>query len=257
MNEDEAVKWEENIRYQGGWFVVDAKSYNDWVKKLYPVPEGIHPVDTTDWEKESIPVNSFRYFFRVMPPERDWENPPSFMDHVQGVVTPSGKRRTRLMMYLRGKPVGWVSFTDNIITPILTAKDKFGKWETWMSMTPNEIISQRSGLRHARGHVLIGGMGMGWFARRVAERDKVKSVTVVEREKAVAGYFGRHITTLSKPTAKKLTVIVDDVWDFLKGDRAKVYDSILLDIWPRGGMGDVDPKTIELQKRHANVWAWY
>jgi hypothetical protein len=54
--------------------------------------------------------------------------------------------------------------------------------DTWMSITPLEIESQEIGIRLARGHVLICGLGMGWAAAAVAMNPAVTMVTIVEND---------------------------------------------------------------------------
>jgi len=39
----------------------------------------------------------------------------------------------------------------------------------WMSMTPPEFESRETGVRLARGHVMIFGVGLGWAAATIAE----------------------------------------------------------------------------------------
>ena len=50
----------------------------------------------------------------------------------------------------------------------------------WMSLTPNEMISQRDGIEAAKGTVVIGGLGLGWFLRKVCEKESVDRVIVVD-----------------------------------------------------------------------------
>ena len=57
--------------------------------------------------------------------------------------------------------------------------------ESWMSITPFELESQGLGVREARGHVLIFGLGLGWAACAAAVLPRVESVTVVERDPQV------------------------------------------------------------------------
>ncbi|QJE74557.1 hypothetical protein HHL28_17135 [Aerophototrophica crusticola] len=57
-----------------------------------------------------------------------------------------------------------------------------GGWETWMSLAPMELESQEVGCRHARGHTVIMGLGMGWAAANTALNPNVTAVTVVERD---------------------------------------------------------------------------
>ncbi|WP_420137972.1 class I SAM-dependent methyltransferase [Sphingomonas sp.] len=57
--------------------------------------------------------------------------------------------------------------------------------KTWMSITPMELESQEIGIRLARGHVAIFGMGLGWAAAATAAQSAVERVTVVEKDPVV------------------------------------------------------------------------
>lgn len=69
--------------------------------------------------------------------------------------------------------------------PILTRRDGEGRNLPWMSMSPLEIESQEIGVRAARGHTVIHGLGMGWAAAACALRPEVTRVTVVELDPAI------------------------------------------------------------------------
>jgi spermidine synthase len=50
-----------------------------------------------------------------------------------------------------------------------------------MSMTPAEMLTQRSGVQAAEGTVVLGGLGLGWLLRKVCEKQSVERVIVVEQ----------------------------------------------------------------------------
>ena len=62
---------------------------------------------------------------------------------------------------------------------LLTRIDDGSKPHTWMSISPMEIESQEIG-QHARGHVVVMGLGMGWAAANAALHPAVSQVTVVD-----------------------------------------------------------------------------
>ncbi len=64
------------------------------------------------------------------------------------------------------------------------------EWETWMSLSPHEIESQELGCRHASGHTVVMGLGMGWVAINMALNPKVIMVTIIERDPEVIELFG-------------------------------------------------------------------
>lgn len=112
----------------------------------------------------------------------------------------------------------------------------------WMSMTPAELESQEIGIRAARGHTVVCGLGMGWLAANVAVRPEVERVTVIEREPDVvalieeAGVFDE----LPDDARRKLSIVQDDALSWRPDGPV---DSLQADIWTRlledGKLADV------------------
>lgn len=123
--------------------------------------------------------------------------------------------------------------------------------ETWMSITPLEIESQETGIRLARGHVAVIGLGMGWAAAAVAALPSVERVTVVEADADVLalhkdiGVFSQ----LSEPCAAKVRVVEGDgrIWS-----PDSPVDLLMPDIWlPLVSDGRVE----EVRRMQENVAA--
>lgn len=96
--------------------------------------------------------------------------------------------------------------------------------QLFMSITPMEVESHINPIKWSHGHVLIGGLGMGYIVNQIKDKPSVKSVTVVEREQAVIDYylevFGKH---------PRVKIIKADIFKF---KRKRVYDYAYVDIWP-------------------------
>lgn len=102
--------------------------------------------------------------------------------------------------------------------------------DTWMSITPMELESQEIGIRLARGHVLIFGLGMGWSAAATATMPAVERVTVVERDPDVLALHQelRIFDQLPDGARSKLQVLEGDAFAY-RPDAP--VDLLMPDIW--------------------------
>jgi hypothetical protein len=123
--------------------------------------------------------------------------------------------------------------------------------ETWMSISPLEIESEEIGIRSARGHVLILGLGLGWAAAATACLDAVTRVTVVERDpEVIALHKSLDIFSQLEPPARaKLEMIEADAFDYVPG---QPVDLMIPDIWQPLVGGD---RVAEVRRMQANVRA--
>ncbi len=203
----------------------DARHYMDWMQPVLPLQLAALP------KKEIVKLGDkeFSWFHMPMTERNLHAIGPCVIDH--------GTMRSRLSMGPRGSIC---RFDRPIYLPRITEKG-----DVWMSLTPWEVISQRPGLRKARGNVLIGGLGMAWFAKRVCERKEVKRVTVFDTDPSVIKAF--------KFEHPKLDAIVcGDIWTAPYHS----FDSVLLDIWRGYGDANGTHKLLDLKAKHRNVWAW-
>jgi hypothetical protein len=83
----------------------------------------------------------------------------------------------------------------------LSEKERVRRGAVWMSLTPNEMLSQRSGIQKASGKVLIGGLGLGWFLRKVCAKPMVEEVIVVEKSRGVNAF---RVESTSPPGVKRV-----------------------------------------------------
>lgn len=101
----------------------------------------------------------------------------------------------------------------------------------WMTITPNEIETMKEAVEKAFGNVLTFGLGLGYYAYMVSEKDNVDSVTVVEINDDVISLFKKYILPQFK-NAHKIKIIKADAFQYaqqhLSGGK---FDFVFTDLW--------------------------
>jgi len=148
---------------------------------------------------------------------------------------------------------GHIKFDGPVHMPILAKLNSYGQLRVWMSLSPMEVMSQMNGFHLAEGHVLIGGLGMGWLTQKVLQKPGVTQVTQVELDPDILSFFGE---PLVNDYGSKIRLVHADVWKYLDNSALSRFDTILLDIWPGYTDARRDPNFRQLKKDHTRVWAW-
>ena len=93
-----------------------------------------------------------------------------------------------------------------------------------MSDTPDELRDFQMAVLHAKGHILINGLGLGCVVTACLRKPEVETATVIEIDPDVIALIGRHFTD------NRLTIINADAFQFQpsKGQR---YQMVWHDIW--------------------------
>lgn len=106
----------------------------------------------------------------------------------------------------------------------------------WMAVNPNEMLTMKNAILAASGEVLVYGLGLGYYAFMVSEKQCVKSVTVVDCDSDVIALFRE--TLLPKfPHREKLKILHSDAFDHAECHRfcdplsGHPYDMVFTDIW--------------------------
>lgn len=101
----------------------------------------------------------------------------------------------------------------------------------WMTLLPNELVTQRLPIKKAKGAVCTYGLGLGYFAFMCARKNEVESVTVVERDESVIKLFNDLLLPMFE-NKEKITVVCADAFEFAEKEAAKhKFDYIFADIW--------------------------
>lgn len=99
----------------------------------------------------------------------------------------------------------------------------------WMSLKPNEIETMKKPLSRAIGNVLVGGLGIGYFASMCADNPSVTSVTVIERDAEVISLVKDNILPLIS-SSHKIKIVQGDAVLFAC-EHLKEFDYSFMDLW--------------------------
>ena len=195
------VVWDEDKTLWSKQLVLDAKSWS---------PQLLFP----DEPHLLVKSKPYKEQYRISPGGK-W-----------GYVNRIMKRGIPLDLY-QGNRRGKVGFTEDVVIPNLV---ETRYWDTYMSITPAECLTQRAGIRKATGKVVIGGLGMGWLLRKVAQKRSVREIIVVEICEDLLDWYGYNLCErISHETNTPIKVICDDVLNHMgrHGDETRY----LVDIW--------------------------
>ena len=95
--------------------------------------------------------------------------------------------------------------------------------ECVMSNTPMEKRTNRDFVANAHGNVLIGGLGIGLILLAIQDKEDVKQITVVEKNKEVIELVENQL-----PLNSKVHIVNDDVFEYKPLFK---YNTIYMDIW--------------------------
>jgi hypothetical protein len=116
-----------------------------------------------------------------------------------------------------------------------------------MSDTRMERFSNISVVSDATGDVLIAGLGLGLIVIPICLKDRVRSVTVIEKSQAVIDLVEPRLRKHLGDSASKLTVICEDIFEW-KPPKGQKWETIWFDIWPTI-CGDALPEIARLKQR--------
>jgi hypothetical protein len=178
---------------------------------------------------------------------------------------------------MQGSKHGDVMFDADITIPALHERHRDESWKEvpWMSLTPMECMTQRPGIRFAKGHTIVAGLGLGWALIEIMRKKTVKKVTLVERSQSLVDWVLPRVMDLAKlrfgEAWPPLDVVVGDAYDVIPKMTA---DVAVIDIFDGYGSNDfIDDAKIrinnglprELRFKHENanpcpnigrVWSW-
>lgn len=119
-----------------------------------------------------------------------------------------------------------VSYNEPVTYTILGDKDG-----TWMTDTPAEQVSAHDALKKCKGRVLVGGLGLGYFIKKLQEKNNVSEVIVIEISQDVINLVWKHLNL-----DKRFSVICIDIKKYLKRYTSnRKFDWVYLDIWRGDG----------------------
>ena len=109
----------------------------------------------------------------------------------------------------------------------------------WMTLTPVDMDTCTEAIEKAHGKVVTFGLGLGYYAYMVSEKECVNEICIVERSDEVIRLFEKYI--LPQFTHKeKVKIVKSDAFEYAKNIMpAESFDYAFVDIWRDGSDGVV------------------
>jgi hypothetical protein len=116
------------------------------------------------------------------------------------------------------------------LTPPLEVRGLFTSDGTlWMSDVPQERLMMVNNAQAARGHTLIGGLGLGLYPQYALPH--VKSLTIIERDPQIIGLVGPLVEAAASAFSRPLIFTQGELEASFSITPTTQYDTIFLDTW--------------------------
>lgn len=101
----------------------------------------------------------------------------------------------------------------------------------WMTLTPVDLDTSDEAIDRAHGKVVTFGLGLGYYAYMVSEKDTVDSITVVEKSRDVISLFEKYVLPqFSHP--EKVRIVNADAFEYAENIMPSEYfDVAFVDTW--------------------------
>lgn len=103
-------------------------------------------------------------------------------------------------------------------------------YDTWMSISPSEIVTMQEHIDYAFGNVLVLGCGLGYYEYMIHLKDNVQSVTIIESDENVINLFNEYILP-QFDYKEKIKVVHSDAYEYLNTIVGCEYNYCFADIW--------------------------
>lgn len=176
---------------------------------------------------------------RIMDANRYRQNP--YYRNIKIPNTKVGKWELKLEKYpaYRGVVAADMILCDNYreVPPLGFFKEDFEfpavleDGNEWMTLTPVDLDTSDDAIDRAHGKVVTFGLGLGYYAYMVSEKENVESITVIEKSADVIALFKEHILPqFSHP--EKVRIINADAFEYAEFDMPpEHYDVAFVDTW--------------------------
>jgi hypothetical protein len=140
-------------------------------------------------------------------------------------------------------------FETEFMFPTILENDRI-----WMTITPNEIETMKDAVDDAFGNVLTFGLGLGYYAYMVSEKENVESVTIVDMNEDVIQLFQKYVLPQFK-NAHKIKIIKADAFEYAQKHTVNgKYDFVFTDLWHDVSDGmDMYVKMKKIEQQHPNT----
>ena len=101
----------------------------------------------------------------------------------------------------------------------------------WMTLTPVDLDTSDEAISEAHGKVVTFGLGLGYYAYMVSQKDEVESITVVEKSEKVIELFTKYVLP-QFPNKEKVRIVNADAFEYAEHIMpTENYDVAFVDTW--------------------------
>jgi len=201
---------------------------------------GLCELDTENDERDKQLANDYlRRAIKKLDKKSYIENP-----YYQNVQIPEVKFGNWELKYEKYRPYEAFVYKDLIVEsdfkefPCIGFFDEEFRFPTvmenaheWMSIKPSELETTQPAIDVIEGKVITFGLGLGYFAYMASLKERVQSVTVIERDKEVIQLFERYILPQFQ-YKDKVEIISVDAFEYAEKQMPKKnFDYAFVDLW--------------------------
>lgn len=100
-----------------------------------------------------------------------------------------------------------------------------------MTLTPVDLDTSEEAIAAAFGKVVTFGLGLGYYAYMVSEKETVESITVIEKSPDVIRLFKKHILP-QFPHKEKVKIVEADAFEYAEKQMpGEHFDIAFVDTW--------------------------
>ena len=101
----------------------------------------------------------------------------------------------------------------------------------WMTLTPVDLDTSEEAISAAHGKVVTFGLGLGYYAYMVSEKDEVDEIVVVEKSRDVIRLFKKYILP-QFPNKDKVRIVECDAFEYAERVMpSEKFDVAFVDTW--------------------------
>lgn len=182
---------------------------------------------------------------RIMGTKKYTENPYYKKVHIPNVTDGSWELRCESYKPYRGVIVGDMVIDEDFkeYAPLGFFTEEFHfpavleDGNEWMTLTPVDLDTCDEAIEDAFGKVITFGLGLGYYAFMVSEKENVDSITIVEKSPDVIRLFEKYILPYFKNPCK-VKIINADAFEYAeKIMPSENFDYAFVDTWRDAGDG--------------------
>lgn len=224
---DPKMKWEATLAIRASSYDIGLDPFPE-VKPIHANrPQGVPEESHVD-----SPSGHWRYIKQILPAKTD-------------------------LWTFYGSKKGHVIFDGPVTIPTLwkgrTSTDGKFYWNQhpFMSLSPMEMFTLRGGIRRAKGHVVVAGLGLGYQLLEIARKKTVRQITLVEIDEELTEWL---LPRIRKLITKPLKVVVGDAYKVMPKLTA---DTAIVDIFPSYGNNDWEQAKLRNSCPDiGHIWCW-